>query len=253
MKDAPKFWKALLRRKLFLAGAGLFILLGIIASVPDPLVRVLARLLPNFVWFVETSQPVVALTFDDGPNATYTPQVLELLAKHQVHATFFLIGENARMHPDLVERIRTEGHEIGNHFDRRGPTLFLSAQDFEKDLVRAEVSIGLVPAGNPDSSKSARFFRPPGGFIRPTHRSIAERRGYISVLGSAYAFDPHGPPRAYLEWAISKNLRPGAIVILHDAGGDRSTNIAALPTILDAAKTKGLRWVTLTELLHSRQ
>ena len=234
----------------------LLLLLLTLASVPIPLVVVLSHLFPNFVWFVQTPRPVAAITFDDGPDPVWTPRFLDLLAKHKVRATFFLVSENARAHPELVARIRAEGHEIGNHFDRRGTTLFLSDADFERDLLRAQDALSPATpdiASPQDSTAEGNdlFFRPPSGFIRPAHRAIATRHGYTCVLGSAYAFDPHGPPRAYIEWVISKNLRPGAIVVLHDAGGDRSTNLAALPAILDAARSKGLEWVTLTDLMRS--
>ena len=245
----------LLRRRKWLAAiVALSLVVAVLAWVPFPLIRLLAAVLPGFVWFVETNQPVVAITFDDGPDPVWTPQVLDLLAKHEVRATFFVVGENARRHPELVARIRAEGHEIGNHFDRVGTTLFLSEADFERDLLAAEQSIGLrAAAAQPDDGarRTMLFFRPPGGFIRPAHRAIALRHGYVSVLGSAYAFDPHGPPQAYIEWVIAKNLRPGAIAVLHDAGGDRSTNLAALAAILTAGKARGLRWVTLTELMQA--
>ena len=94
--------------------------------------------------------------------------------------------------------------------------------------------------------------RPPGIWLRPSQQAAAARQGYLTVLGSAYAYDPYRPPARYIEWVIARNLRPGAIVVLHDAGGDRSHTVNAVPGILHAARQKELRWVTLSELLKAR-
>ncbi len=209
---------------------------------PAALVRLLARAFPGMLWQVNTREPVVALTFDDGPHAVYTPQVLKILARHNVRATFFLVGKNARQHPELVERIRQAGHEVGNHTGTIATTFFVPTQKFENDLLRAEATLGIKYSG-------PKFFRPAGGWIRPAQLRRAKGHGYICVLGSAYAYDPYRPPTAYIRWAIAKNLSPGVIVVLHDSGGNRSNTVAALEGILAAAQARGLRWVTLSELI----
>ena len=84
--------------------------------------------------------------------------------------------------------------------------------------------------------------------IRPAQIDAAQARGYVAVLGSAYPYDPKRPPAVFIRWLVSKNLAPGAIVILHDGGGDRSRTVAALPGILEAGRDKGLRFVTVGEL-----
>jgi peptidoglycan/xylan/chitin deacetylase (PgdA/CDA1 family) len=188
----------------------------------------------------------VALTFDDGPDPLYTPQVLDILDRHRVRATFFLIGENARGHPELVRRIRARGHEVGNHTDTNGRTVLMSMSRFRDSLLRAEAALAL-PEGGP------KLFRPGGGWIRPAQLDLAMERGYTCVLGSAQAYDPRRPPTGYIRWAIARNLRPGAIVVLHDAGGDRSNTVAALPGILEAGRSRGLRFVTVSDLLAAPQ
>ncbi len=97
------------RRLLWILGS-VFALLAFLAWVPMWMVRALEWASPEIVWRVETSEPVAALTFDDGPDPVNTPQVLDILARHNVRATFFLVGEHARQHPELVERIRAAGH-----------------------------------------------------------------------------------------------------------------------------------------------
>lgn len=204
--------------------------------------EVLARLFPGIVWRVETRQPLAALSFDDGPDPRYTPSVLDALARHGARATFFLIGERAAAHPELVARIRREGHEIANHYDTTRSTLRHHAKAFEAHLTRAESVLGLADA-------RLKLFRPPGGVAWPSQLAIARQLGYRCVLGSAYPYDPRRPPAAYIRWLVARNLASGVIVILHDAGGDRSNTIAALPGILEAGRNKGLRFVTVGELL----
>ena len=161
------------------------------------------------LWQVNTEEPVVALTFDDGPHAVYTSQALEILARHNIRATFFLVGENARRHPELFAQIRRVGHEVGNHTGTMATTFFLPTEKFENDLLHAEATLGL-------ENSRPKFFRPVGGWVRPAQLRRAKAHGYTCVLGSAYAYDPYRPPTAYVRWAIAKNLRPGVIVVLHD-------------------------------------
>ena len=213
-----------------------------LAVQPKGIVGILARATPRIVWKVETWAPLVALSFDDGPDPVYTPQVLDILARHEARATFFLIGEHARRHPEVVERILGAGHEIGNHTDTNRSTVLMSMPRFSDSLLKAEAALGLMDA-------RPKLFRPGGGWIRPAQLDLAIQRGYTCVLGSAYAYDPKRPPAAYIRWAVTKNLGPGAIVVLHDAGGDRSNTVLALPAILEAGRAKGLRFVTVSELL----
>lgn len=209
---------------------------------PSALAELLGRAFPAILWRVDTRQRVAALTFDDGPDATYTPRVLEILARHNAHATFFLVAEHARQHPELVEQIRRAGHEVGNHTGTMHTTFFIGEAKFEDDLLRAEATLAM---GNSEP----KFFRPAGGLIRPAQLRWARQNGYTCVLGSAYAFDPYRPPAGYIRWVIGKNLEPGVIVVLHDSGGNRSNTVAALEAILETGESRGLRWVTLSELL----
>jgi peptidoglycan/xylan/chitin deacetylase (PgdA/CDA1 family) len=218
----------------------------LVAWQPTWVFAALERVFPSIVWRVETSAPMVALSLDDGPDPSYTPAVLDLLQHHRARATFFLIAQRAAAHPALVARIRAEGHEVGNHFVRDGTTLFLSEPEFRNGLLQAERALGLTREG-------PSLFRPPGGLLRPAHRRAAESLGYRVVLGSAYPYDPSRPPATYMRWLVAKNLRPGAIVILHDAGGDRSRTLAALPGILGDAAARGLRVVGVAELMRANR
>ena len=230
------------RRLRRLSALGLLGLLAVLAVQPPFAVNVVARLASAIVWKVDTTSPMAALTFDDGPDPAYTPQILDMLARQRVKATFFLVGRRARERPDLLARIRAAGHEVANHTESHERTLLQPVSRFEEELLEGERTLGL-------SAARPKLFRPPGIWLRPEQQALAARHGYLTVLGSAYAYDPYRPPARYIEWVIARNLRPGAIVVLHDSGGDRSHTVAALPGILRAAKDRDLRFVTLSELL----
>ena len=202
---------------------------------------VIERLTPNVIWRVQTDQPLVALSFDDGPDPEYTPQVLALLEKHHAKATFFLIGERAARHRELLARLRDAGHEIGNHYYIDGATLRHSDGDFVGYLDRTEKATGI--AGSP------KLFRPPGGIAWPHQLELTRERGYLTVLGSAYPHDPAHPPVWYIRWLVTKNLKPGTIVILHDGIRDPRRSIEALDPILAAGDAKGLHFVSVGTLL----
>jgi len=212
---------------------------------PLGVLGLLERLTPQMMYRVKTEQRQVGLSFDDGPNPNFTPQVLEILEKHKAKATFFLISERARRSPELVGRIRAAGHEIGNHYIRDGSLLGHSGAEFLLNLEETEKTLGI--AGG------AKLFRPPGGVARPRQLRLARERGYQCVLGCAYPHDPVHPPVWYIEWLIKKNLRAGTIVILHDGISDASRSVRVLPGILEAGLRKGLRFVSIGELMRKAQ
>jgi peptidoglycan-N-acetylglucosamine deacetylase len=232
-------------RLTLVVGGGLLVtsIATVVVTQPLWVFDVLAWAMPRILWRVETKAPLVALSFDDGPAPEHTPQVLEILARHGAHATFFLIGNRAMAHPDLVSRIRREGHELGNHYLTIRSTVRASDEEFLANLNRTEQVLGL--------EGPIKLFRPPGGRIRPSQRRLAQERGYRVVLGSAYPYDGSRTPSAYIRWLVTKNLAPGVIIILHDGIADPSRTIAALDSILSAGERKGVRFVTVGALLRA--
>jgi len=226
---------------LLLVGA-IVVVVGLVVFWVEPLgvLGVLERLTPNIVYRMRTELPLVGLSFDDGPHPEFTPQVLEILKQHEAKATFFLIGERALRYPEVVARIRAEGHEIGNHYFRNGATLGHSNEEFVSNLEKTERAIG--------AGEKLELFRPPGGVAWPRQIRLVRERGYTCVLGCAYPHDPMHPPVWYIRWLIEKNLAPGTIVILHDGIANPRRSFAALPHILAAASKKGLRFVSIGEL-----
>ena len=211
---------------------------------PVPLFGLLEALTPNLVWRVRTEEPLVALSFDDGPDPVHTPQVLAILDRHGATATFFLIGERAARHPELVARIRAAGHEVGNHYYQDRSALPHSDRAFLENLERTERAAGI--SGPP------KLFRPPGGLAWPGQLRLAREHGYVCVLGSAYPHDPVHPPVWYIRWLIGKNLAPGAVVILHDGISDPTRSIEALPAVLADGRRRGFRFVSIGELMGAR-
>lgn len=209
---------------------------------PHTLLPIVKMATPQIAWSLSTKRAVIALSFDDGPDPEFTPRILEILKSYGVTATFFVVGERARKFPDLMWTICREGHEIGNHSGTWRPTMQLTIEEFEQDLVRAAKAINIVPCSVP-------LFRPAGMWISRAQLSVLKQLGYRCVLGSAYGHDPHEPPAGYVRWAISRSLKGGAVVVLHDSGGDRSNTVAALPQIIEAARRRGLGFGRISEFL----
>jgi peptidoglycan/xylan/chitin deacetylase (PgdA/CDA1 family) len=183
----------------------------------------------------------VAITFDDGPDPVFTPRVLDLLRAHDAKATFFLTGTNASRHPEIVARIRQEGHLIGNHLLADEYILWKPESELERSLLETERHLG--PFHGP------KYIRPPRMLYGEAFLRVARQHGYTIVLGSAYVSDPYRPPSRLIAWSMRRMLTRGSILVLHDAGGDRINTIEALPAILQAGAERHLRFVTLQTLL----
>jgi peptidoglycan-N-acetylglucosamine deacetylase len=207
----------------------------------------LERLTPRLLYRVRTDHKLVALSFDDGPVPIFTPQVLDILQSHNAKATFFLIGERAARNPELVARIKSAGHEVGNHYSRNGLILFDSDREFLRNLERAESAVGLSDR----SASGTKLFRPPAGWARPRQVQLARQRGYITALGDAYPHDPMRPPVWYIRWLVQKNLAPGTIIILHDGISSPTRTIKALPGILAEGCRRGFSFVSIGELIKN--
>jgi peptidoglycan/xylan/chitin deacetylase (PgdA/CDA1 family) len=188
-----------------------------------------------------------ALTFDDGPDPVFTPQVLETLARHEARATFFMLRPSVLAHPALARRVLESGHEIGNHGDLHLPPPLIPRALLARELERGERAIVETTGVTP------RFFRPAFGVIRQSQAAWLSSRGYVTVTGDVYPADPNRPGIEVLTRRVIARLRSGSILILHDGCAwvrvDRSQTVAALKRILTWADGQGLRGVTVGELL----
>ncbi|MEJ2887963.1 bifunctional polysaccharide deacetylase/glycosyltransferase family 2 protein [Actinomycetospora aeridis] len=187
----------------------------------------------------------VALTFDDGPDPTWTPRVLEVLRRHQVPATFFVVGSNAARHPELLREIRAAGSEVGLHTFTH-PDLS-QASDLRIDRELTETQLVIEGA----LGESSYLLRPPysstaDAVTADALRSFvaAGRDGYVTVLSDVDSRDWERPGVD----AIVSNAQPvngaGGVVLLHDAGGDRSQTVAALDRLIPELQAQGYRFVT---------
>jgi peptidoglycan/xylan/chitin deacetylase (PgdA/CDA1 family) len=185
------------------------------------------------------SDRVVYLTFDDGPDRRYTPQVLDLLRRYDAHATFFAVGRSVEAEPALARRIVRDGHMLGNHtFSHRDLTT-LGASAFFAEVDRAHAAIRRA------TGLSARWLRPPYGAVSASVRSLAAARGYRLALWDVDPQDWRRPGAAAIAASVLAHVRPGANVLLHDGGGDRSQTVEALGRILPALAARGYRVAAL--------
>jgi len=193
----------------------------------------------------------VAITFDDGPDATHTPAILELLERGGHRATFFVIGRRAEAEPELLAEMVRRGHGLGNHsYAHSHATPFLHPTRLAADLARAQEVMAQAGA-------RVRFFRPPIGLLSP-RVAAAARRTHLSIVGwTATARDGRASTTADEAAArLIAAARPGAILVLHDAverGGREPVALAALTSLLSALQARGLRSVTLDELIGDEE
>lgn len=188
----------------------------------------------------------IALTFDDGPNPEVTPQLLRLLARCGVAATFFLIGRHVRKNASLAREIVSAGHSVGNHTQSHVPLPFLSARAARRELALCSESIAAACGVRP------RFMRPPYGLRRPGLKRMACAEGIDwLVMWSRIAWDwrPQDPAKVALRLQA---VRGGDVVLLHDGGpeaaADRSHTVLALAEQLPRWIEQGYRFVTIDQL-----
>ncbi|MFI1177680.1 bifunctional polysaccharide deacetylase/glycosyltransferase family 2 protein [Streptomyces melanogenes] len=194
----------------------------------------------------------LVLTFDDGPDPTWTPKVLDQLKKYHAHGVFFVTGANAARYPDLIKRMVDEGHEVGLHTFNHPDLSYQSHARIDWEL--AQNQLALEGAAGIRTS----LFRPPYSSFAdaiddknwPVIKYVGSR-GYITALDSTDSEDWQRPGIK----TIVKNATPkhgkGAIVLMHDSGGDRSQTVAALDTFLPELQGKGYTFVNLTEALNA--
>lgn len=189
----------------------------------------------------------MALTFDDGPNPTVTPALLDLLDRHGVKATFFLIGKYVRAVPELAREISTRGHVLGNHTQTHPRLTFCSPSRTREELDRCDETIDTAAGVRP------RWMRPPFGFRSPILDGIARKRGSRGVVMWSASARDWKPQRAESVIERLRRARGGDIVLLHDGDhrvlkGDRRHTLEAVAHWLPRWKDAGIRFVTLDEL-----
>ena len=191
-----------------------------------------------------TDKPVVALSFDDGPDPTYTPRVLDILKRYGAKATFFEEGRMIRLHPDLVRRVIAEGHVLGNHTDTHPYIERLSRDQVSSQIGACDDALASVVGVR------THLFRPPRGAWNPTVFHEAINHGDHIVLWSVALEHQATPLPMQMAARVLGIVRPGAIILMHDGANiSRESTIQALPLLLDGLRAKGYRFVTIPDLL----
>lgn len=197
-----------------------------------------------------TDEPIVALTFDDGPDPVFTPQILDVLEAHRARATFFVLGARAHRYPELIRRMHREGHTVGTHTQsHRVRFHFGSPAYVQREIEDAVAAVTSILDARP------RLFRPPQGLRTPFFVSGWRRtRGLTCVTWSARGLDSRPTTAQAIVSRIEHHLEPGAIITLHDGTGlggghDRAPTLEALVAILSECETRGLRCVPLSDVL----
>lgn len=199
----------------------------------------------NVIWRVPTTAPEVAITFDDGPDPTYTPQVLRQLANHGATATFFVLGIQAERYPGLVRSEVAEGSEVCNHGWAHQMLRGRSAATVEQDVVRTQAV--LKRTGLPECD----LFRFPYFASDATARMTVARLGYRMIAANVDTEDWRGPAAQRMADGVLARIRPGDIILFHDAGGQRDRTVQAVGMVLDGLPRHGLRAVTVGALLKT--
>lgn len=182
----------------------------------------------------EAPRPVtVSLTFDDGPSPRWTPRVLEVLARYEVRATFFVVGVEAERHPDLVRAIVAAGHRVEGHTWDHHALTGIDEATFAHQVDHTNARLAAL-TGQP-----VTCVRPPGGAVDDTTRARLAARGLGVAMWSHDTRDWTRPGVDAIVFRATADLEDGAVVILHDGGGDRSQTVAALPIIIERARTAG--------------
>jgi peptidoglycan-N-acetylglucosamine deacetylase len=216
----------------------------VVFFAPDPWV-LLQFILPSQQAFgpaltsFETSRNEVWLTIDDGPDPASTPQILELLARHGAYATFFVVGEQVAKHPELARRIAAEGHTIGNHTQTHPSGNFWCASPARTASEIDRCVAALLLANAPFE----RYFRPPVGIRNPFLDPQLLARGMDLVLWSARGREGAGGNPAAALARIARGIRPGAILLAHEAGPRAKERLLFVERLLEHLAIGGYRCV----------
>ncbi|HEY0369088.1 MAG TPA: polysaccharide deacetylase family protein [Chthoniobacterales bacterium] len=190
---------------------------------------------------VHVEGPYVAMTFDDGPNATLTPKLLDLLAAHHMKATFFVVGQNAADHPEILKRAVREGHEIANHSWSHPNLGKMSDDAVRRELQKTDEAIVAAIGTHPT------LMRPPYGSITARQKNwIHEQFGYRIILWDVDPLDWKRPGPSVVTRRIVNEAKQGSIILAHDI---HPPTIEAMPETFDELQAKGFKFVTVSELI----
>jgi len=201
----------------------------------------------DVLFYGDPSRREIALTFDDGPHPRDTPQVLDMLAKHNVHATFFLIGQSVEQFPYPVKQIHQSGHQLALHCYRHIPFLLESASTLKGQLIRTRNAIAYACGISPET---IRDVRPPYGVFTSRILSHLTDCGYRLIMWSSIPQHWMQP----LNWSVKQVLDevvPGSVIALHDGHGHGRKVAQIVDVIIPQLKSRGFEFVTIEQMQNS--
>lgn len=231
----PKF------RTLKLLGGGYAACLALGAAL-EPCVNFRSSLYGPVISHGSRSEPKFAFTFDDGPHPDNTPKILDILAKENIKASFFCVGENALLYPELIKRIKDEGHLLGSHSFSHKNLMACTPSESLEQIRRGIEAVSRV------SGQPCRYIRPPYGMRYPWTLRQAYSLGQQVVLWSNWPRDWQLPGEDVIIERVVSEVQYGDIVLLHDGGGDRTQTVLALPVIIGKLRECGFSFVRVDEL-----
>jgi peptidoglycan-N-acetylglucosamine deacetylase len=190
------------------------------------------------LYYVDSASRAIALTIDDGPDPAYTPQVLQILHRYGVAATFSMIGREVAAYPQLARAVAEAGHQIANHTWTHADLVGLSARHVDGEMTRASEAIHAATGIHPS------LFRAPYG---AWSAAVIRRCEYMKMLPLDWSVDPRDwaqPGTRSIIRTIMRTTTPGSIILEHDGGGNRSQTVAALRVVVPRLLAEGYRFVT---------
>jgi len=202
--------------------------------------RILPLLFPRYTWHKSKADKVIYLTFDDGPIPEVTEWVLDVLAQHQIKATFFCIGDNIRKHPAVFQRILIEKHQVGNHTFHHLKGWKTTAEEYVANVVLCQQEI------EKHGGETVTLFRPPYGKITTKQASVILSQGYEIIMWSIITkdYDARISPEQCLQRTI-RRITPGSILVFHDSLKAEKNMKYTLPLLLEYLKQEGYSFALL--------
>lgn len=194
---------------------------------------------------LDSQHKAIALTFDDGPWPTTTKQILEILKKNNIKATFFWVGRYLQAYPDIGKQVAAAGHAIGNHTWNHQYLKYTedgAAREIDRTSSLIEELTGIQTS----------IFRPPGGILNNGLAAYAQKKNYAIVMWSADSFDWRTLTESLMD-NVMRQAKSGGIVLMHDGGGNRARTVKALPDIIARLRKEGYIFVTVPELLQMQE
>lgn len=236
-----------MKRYLIRAGLGLVTLVALAYAAERFSDANRVQLFGDILAEVDTSEPVIALTFDDGPTDAATPEVLALLAEHGIKATFFVNGNMVERHPDAMRAIIDAGHEVGNHAWHHRRMMFVTPATVRRELGTTDQILRDLGYDGP------LHFRPPYGRKLVSLPWVLSQQERLTVMWSVHSetFQPD-QPASDIATKILDRTGPGDILLLHLMSRSNANSRAALPTVIEGLKDRGYTFLTVSELLEYR-